>query len=81
MSSGDLHCGHDDLKPVDKVGFLPLPPAPEPVFLIEINNHDCKSGFRVLPPCCGCIRSPINDPVVRKHQVWTPTTPSAKLRL
>lgn len=57
VSSGDLHRGHDDLKPVEKVAFLPLPRAPESVFLIDMNAHDCKSGFQVLPPCGGCCHS------------------------
>lgn len=53
-SSASLHCGHDDLKPVEEVSF---PPLTKPVFLIEMNMHDGKNGFQVLPPCGGCCHS------------------------
>lgn len=54
VSSGNLHCGHDNLKPVEKVTFLQLL---EPVSLAEMNVHDGKSWFQVLPPCGGCCHS------------------------
>lgn len=80
VSSGNLHCGQDDLKPVEKASFLPLP---EPVSLAEMNVHDGmhEVGFRCCPLVAVAATHAANHPVVVKHQVWTPTPLSAKLRL